>query len=201
MSGSHGSRPGPADFENARLDLGCGTRKRSPEHIGIDRLEHRAVDVVGDVLDVLGEIPDGVVAEVYCSHFLEHVEDLDAVLAEMCRVTRPGGLLEIIVPHFSNPYFASDPTHRNTFGLYTFSYLTADAPLRRQVPNYGSTLPVQLERVALGFKSTPPFYGRHAFKKGVGLLVNSSRWAMEFYEENLAYLLPCYELEFSLRRL
>lgn len=189
------------DFRGAKLDLGCGTRKRSPQHIGIDRLEHPAVDVVGDVLDVLGGIPDGVVEEVYCSHFLEHVDDLDAVLAEMCRVTRPGGRLEIVVPHFSNPYFASDPTHRRPFGLYTFSYLTADPPLRRQVPHYGDALPVRLERVHLGFKSTPPFYGRHAFKKLVGLLANSSRWTKEFYEENLVYLVPCYELEFTLRKL
>lgn len=188
------------DFTDAKLDLGCGTRKRTPAHIGVDRLEHPAVDVVGDVLDVLGQIPDGVVAEVYCSHFLEHVDDLETVLSEMCRVTRSGGLLEIVVPHFSNPYFASDPTHRTPFGLYTFSYLTADAPLRRQVPHYADPLPVRLERVTLGFKSTPPFYGRHAFKKLVGLLVNSSRWSKEFYEENLTYLLPCYELVFELRR-
>jgi len=120
---------------------------------------------------------------------------------EMCRVLRPGGHLEIVVPHFSNPYFASDPTHRRAFGLYTFSYLTADAPLRRQVPHYGEVLPVRLERVVLGFKSTPPFYGRHALKRAVGLVVNLSRWTREFYEENLVYLVPCYELRFRLVRL
>lgn len=80
--------------------------------------------------------------------------------------------LEIVVPHFSNPYFASDPTHRRPFG-----------------PQYGDALPPQLERVVLCFMSTPQF-GRHAFKKAVGLLVNSSRWATDFYEENLVYLVP-----------
>jgi hypothetical protein len=30
--------------------------------------------------------------------------------------------------------------------------------------------------------------------------VNSSMFAKEFYEENLCWLLPCYELHYELRR-
>jgi SAM-dependent methyltransferase len=198
-------RPGHAldqiDFAGAKLDIGCGARKRRPDYIGVDRRALPGVDLVGEVEEILSAIPDGVVDEIYSSHFLEHVDDLDGVLAEMCRVLRRGGRLEIVVPHFSNPYFASDPTHRRPFGLYTFSYLVADAPLRRQVPRYGEALPLRLSRVELGFQSTPPFYVRHAFKRAVGLLVNLSRWTREFYEENLVYLVPCYELRFSLVRL
>lgn len=189
------------DFAGAKLDVGCGARKRGPDYIGIDRRALPGVDLVGDVADVLPAIPAGVVGEIWCSHFLEHVDDLEGVLAEMCRVLRRGGRLEIVVPHFSNPYFASDPTHRRPFGLYTFAYLVADAPFRRQVPCYGEPLPLRLERAGLGFKSTPPFYVRHALKRAVGLLVNLSRWTGEFYEENLVYLVPCYELRFSLVRL
>lgn len=185
----------------AKLDLGCGPRKRGPEYLGVDLIDHPGVDIVGDVLDVLGAIESGVIAEVYCSHFLEHVDDLEAVLSEICRVTRQGGRIQIVVPHFSNPYFASDPTHKRPFGLYTFSYLARAAPLRRQVPDYGARLPVALSRVHLGFKSTPPFYGRHGFKRLIGSVVNLSNWTREFYEENLVYLVPCYEIEFELARL
>ena len=185
----------------AKLDIGCGARKRGPDYIGVDRLDLPGVDVVGEVLDVLAAIPDGAIDEIYCSHFLEHIDDLDGMLAEICRVLRRAGRLEVVVPHFSNPYFASDPTHRRAFGLYTFSYLAADAPLRRRVPHYGNSVPLRLDRVILGFKSTPPFYGRHAFKRAIGALVNLMRWTREFYEENLVYLVPCYELRFSLVRL
>lgn len=198
-----GDTLGQIDFAGAKLDVGCGSRKREPDYIGIDRRALPGVDLVGEAADVLSAIPAGVVGEIWCSHFLEHVDDFEAVLAEMCRVLRRGGRLEIVVPHFSNPYFASDPTHRRPFGLYTFAYLVADSPLRRQVPCYGDPLPLPLRLVgvALNFKSTPPFYGRHAFKRAVGLLVNLSRWTREFYEENLVYLVPCYELRFSLVRL
>jgi len=30
----------------------------------------------------------------------------------------------------------------------------------------------------------------------VGKLINSSNYLREFYEENLCYLLPCYEIEY-----
>lgn len=192
--------PAPIDFAGAKLDVGCGERKRSPGYIGVDQLALPGVDIVGDVHEVLSSIPDGTVAEVYCSHFLEHIDDLDGMLAQMCRVLRTDGHLEVVVPHFSNPYFASDPTHRRAFGLYTFSYVTERPPLRRQVPHYAEPLPLTLEHVELGFKSAPPFYGRHAVKLALGRVVNFSRWTREFYEENLVYLLPCYELRFSLVR-
>ena len=32
-------------------------------------------------------------------------------------------------------------------------------------------------------------------KRSFGLLLNASRWGVEFYEENLCWLLPCYEVE------
>jgi hypothetical protein len=123
------------------------------------------------------------------------------MLDELARALRPGALLEVVVPHFSNPYFYSDPTHRSTFGLYSFSYLSSDAILRRKVPSYVRNEAFALRSVALGFKSSPPFYGRYAFKRAVGVLVNLGRWPREFYEENLCYLVPCYEVRFVLQRI
>jgi hypothetical protein len=50
---------------------------------------------------------------------------------------RPNGCIEISVPHFSNPYGYSDPTHVRQFGLYTFFYFAdeIDQP-RRKVPSF-----------------------------------------------------------------
>ena len=47
------------------------------------------------------------------------------------------GRVEVVVPHFSNPYGYSDPTHVRFFGLYTFYYFAdeADQP-RRKVPAF-----------------------------------------------------------------
>ena len=182
------------------LDLGCGNRKLGPEYIGIDLLDGPQVDVVGDVTDVLERIRPGSVQRVYSSHFLEHVDDVELVLTRLARAMASGGELEVVVPHFSNPYYYSDLTHRTTFGLYTFAYFLSRSPFKRQVPTYGRNLPFRLTHVTLGFKSSPPFYGRHALKLVAQRIFNASRGMQEFYEENLCYLVPCYELRYLLVR-
>ena len=60
------------------------------------------IDFTGDCKD-LGQFSDGSVAEVYASHILEHlsyVNELVAVLREMHRVLKTGGILRISVPDF-----------------------------------------------------------------------------------------------------
>ena len=183
-----------------KLDLGCGPRKIDDEHVGVDLIDYPGVDVVGEIGEVLEQIPDGALGGVHASHFLEHVEDLPALLDEIARTLASGALLHVVVPHFSNPYFYSDPTHRTAFGLYTFSYLATDRLHRRQVPGYCRSPDLTLCSVTLGFKSPRPFYGRYAFKRAVGALVNLTTWTREFYEENLCYLVPCYEVRYVLAR-
>lgn len=184
----------------AVLELGCGARKRHPDAVGIDRRALPGVDLVGDVHDVLASLPAGCAAEVTSSHFVEHVPDLPRLLAGLARVLRPGGRLEIVVPHFSNAYFWSDYTHHRPFGLYSLSYLVRDPILRRRVPHYETPAPFTLRRVDLGFRSPKAFPVRRLLRRPIGWLVNLSVWTREFYEENLCWLVPCYELRFELER-
>jgi ubiquinone/menaquinone biosynthesis C-methylase UbiE len=154
--------------------------------------------VVGDVVDVLRSLRDDSVSEVYSSHLFEHIEDLSTLIAELERVLVLGGRLHVVVPHFSNPYYYSDPTHVRPFGLYTFSYFADDRLLRRRVPTYGHLPRLRLESARLNFRSSIEFRGRYRLKTVLGRLVNASGWLQEFYEENLFGILPCYELEFEL---
>jgi SAM-dependent methyltransferase len=202
-----GERPGIHDKVGAltgdrplKLDLGCGERKHAPDYVGIDAVDGPAVDVVGDVVDVLRALGDERASAVYSSHLFEHIADLAALVDELERVLAVGGRLHVIVPHFSNAYYYSDPTHRRPFGLYTFSYFAEDSLFRRRVPTYGRRPRLRLETASLGFRSAIEFRVRWRMKAAVGRLVNASVWLQEFYEENLAAVLPCYELEFTLRK-
>jgi len=123
-------------YEPLVLELGCGNRKRLPYSIGIDALDYEAVDIVGDVFDVLQQFPNQSVDMITTHHFFEHIEDLNHLMTELARVMVFNGKIEIVVPHFSNPYFYSDPTHRSFFGLYTFSYYAVAPFLKRTVPTY-----------------------------------------------------------------
>lgn len=183
------------------IELGCGPRKRLRNSIGIDVIDTDVVDIVGDSAEVLRAIPEATVDLISSSHFLEHVRDLDPLLRECVRVLKPAGTFEATVPHFSHPYFYADPTHVRPFGLYTFSYLAKDDHFRRKVPGYIRNEALELKSAELVFKSTRPFYGRHAFKKFLGVIFNASRYMQEFYEENLCYMFPCYEIRFVLRKI
>ena len=182
--------------ERSVLELGCGPRKRHTDAVGVDTRDLEGVDVVGDVFEVLAKLPEGSVGQVISSHFVEHVESLPELMHEIARVLEPGGTTEVVVPHFSNPYFYSDYTHRRCFGLYTFSYLVKDPILRRRVPRYGEVLPLTLSSVHLGFRSVRPFFVRRLWKKLLGLVFDSSIYARELYEENFCFLFPCYEIRF-----
>jgi ubiquinone/menaquinone biosynthesis C-methylase UbiE len=182
------------------LELGCGSTKRLAESIGVDVRYFPGVDVVGDALEVLRSLPDGSVRAIRSEHFLEHISHAEHLVRESARVLEPGGEFRAVVPHFSNPHFYSDPTHRNIFGLYTFSYWVASVPWTRRTPQYGEPIALSLVEARYHFKSSRPFYGRHAIKRLLGSWVNTSRWTQEFYEENLTWLMPAYELEYVLRK-
>lgn len=182
------------------LDIGCGPSKLEGA-IGIDALDYDGVDLIGDVFDVLASFPDQSVDYVYSKHFFEHVSDLSRLIDEVSRVLKVGGTMYVIAPHFSNPYYYSDPTHRTPFGLYTFCYYArADEILRRQVPVYQRELVLSLQNVQLSFQTNKGQYVRKALKKLIELTVNISPYTKEIYEEIFCYLMPCYEVRYSLCR-
>jgi 2-polyprenyl-6-hydroxyphenyl methylase/3-demethylubiquinone-9 3-methyltransferase len=90
------------------LDIACGGGVMGPHvarlgyrHVGAD-VGLRALQVARDhgVLPVQADaerlpFPDGVADVVVAGEMLEHVTDLPAVVAELCRVLRPGGTLVV----------------------------------------------------------------------------------------------------------
>lgn len=203
MSGSvldkRGRLAAVPSLARVELEIGCGSIRRHPEAIAIDALDYDVVDVVGDVFDVLEQLPDRCVDVVYSSHFIEHLDDLAGFVRELGRVLKPGGMVHTVVPHFSNPYFYSDYTHRRAFGLYSFSYLSRDRLLRRTVPRYMQT-PFELVSVRLNFKAPRPFYIGWALGKVIQSMVNMSTLGQEWYERRLCYLIPCYEVEYVIAK-
>jgi len=185
---------------NLILELGCGEKKQITDSIGIDQLNFPSVDIVGDAIEVLKCFPNQTIRRISSYHFFEHVEDLECLLTECSRVLVSGGTIDIVVPHFSNPYFYSDYTHKRFFGLYTFSYLCSTPTLRRKVPKYGIALPLILKDVHLNFRGERPFYLRHAIGRLFSMLINSCDYLKEFYEINLCYLISCHEIKFVLEK-
>jgi hypothetical protein len=62
------------------------------------------------------------------------------------------------------------------------------------LPQYCRIDGASIQKIALRFGSTRPFYLRHALKKLVQLVVNLTGYFQELYEEALSSLVPCSEV-------
>ena len=184
--------------KNSILELGCGSRKIIPNAIGIDIIPSEEVDLCGDVYEILEKINDNVVDLIVSHHFIEHVNDLSQLLNESSRILKIGGKFKATVPHFSNPYFYSDYTHRNFFGLYTFQYFCPKRYFHRKVPSYNSTLNFEIENIKILFGAERPFYLKYLIGKVMNKIINISKLTKEYYETNLTKIFPCTELEITL---
>ena len=89
------------------MELGCGPNKQTG-CIGIDLVDLPGVDIVANIEDGLGFLPDTSVDKVVSRSFFEHVGNLEQLVAEIVRVLKPEGVSSLFVPHFSNPFHSSE---------------------------------------------------------------------------------------------
>jgi SAM-dependent methyltransferase len=104
------------------VDIGCGRVTQFPEAHGLDRRVTPATAAVGD-LDRGLPFGTGTVDNLFAVHLLEHVVDPLALLTEIHRVLRPGGVLHVMVPFWRDTIAVADPTHRHLFAPETFQAL------------------------------------------------------------------------------
>jgi SAM-dependent methyltransferase len=114
------------------LDVGCGTNKY-PNAVGIDYNPRTHADVIHDLGVVPYPFADDEFDLVVSRHVAEHVPDVMAFISELHRITKAGGRIRLVTPHYSNPDWPTDPTHRNHFNSYSFNCFMQD---RRLFPFY-----------------------------------------------------------------
>ena len=106
-----------------RLDIGCGEKVRDGFE-GIDIINY-GQKYVFDVRNLgLHYFENESVAEIFCSHFLEHL-DSDAVikfLKDCLEIMKSGAKMHVIVPHKDNPK-AYVLWHKTFFTEHTFKDL------------------------------------------------------------------------------
>ncbi|MEJ2646838.1 MAG: methyltransferase domain-containing protein [Sedimentisphaerales bacterium] len=176
-----------------RIEIGCGQTRREGT-IGIDRVDLPSVDIVTDIENGLSFLPDNSVDEIYSSSCFEHINNFVSLMKEIIRVLKPGGKATIFVPHFSNPYFYSDPTHVRTFGLYTFYYFVdSKYQLKRKVPAFYFDFKIKI--ISQKFIFGAPFPLRGLFLKCVGVLFNLNMFMQELYEGCFSHIFPCHGME------
>lgn len=102
-----------AEKTSVKLDLACGQTKREG-FIGIDIAPCEGVDIVHDLRVLPWPFEDESVDEVFCSHFLEHLDGIEriAFMQELWRVMKVDATATIITPYWSSVRAIQDPTHK-----------------------------------------------------------------------------------------
>ncbi|MDX6384379.1 MAG: hypothetical protein QOK48_1952 [Blastocatellia bacterium] len=173
------------------LDVGCGWNK-TPGAIGIDSNPRSHADVIHDLGILPYPFPNDEFDEVVCRHVAEHVPDVMAFVTELFRITRSGGHIKITTPHYSNPDWPTDPTHRNHFNSYSFNCFIEE----RQVFPFYTEVRLRPIRTYVSLANLWRAIG-------VELLVNlDQRWpglrfTRKFWEFYLSYILRGKELQFE----
>jgi SAM-dependent methyltransferase len=169
------------------LDLGCGPHKY-PGAIGVDKVPGTDADVLCDLDHGALPFRDNAFDEVRAVHIIEHVADIVKTMEELHRVTRPGGTLFIVTPHYTDFVSFCDPTHRWHLNSFSFRYFYAggihgEAPWYTRVRLRERKLFIRMLQVWrwLGFE----------------LLVNHSLRFRRFWEFYLCYVVRGKAMEFT----
>ena len=175
----------------AILDVGCGQNKVTGA-IGIDSNPRSHADVIHNLGNFPYPFANDHFDEVVCRHVIEHVPDVIGLITELHRITKAHGRLKIVTPHYTNPDWATDPTHRNHFNSYSF---TCFIPSQTPFPFYTD---IQLRPV-----STYVSLARLWRSLGIEFLVNldqrwpACRFTRKFWEFYLSTLMRGKELWFE----
>ena len=178
----------PQEFN--KIELGVGRNKIFQDTIGIDIDPKSHADVVSDIFEFLDTQKSDSISFIYSSHLIEHLESIEKFFKKCERVLVNNGLIVIVAPHFSNPYFYSDPTHKNFFGLYTMSYLCKSSFIRG-VPRYlNMDFDLSLEKTKLNFRVPIHLFFLHPIFLLFRYIFNSSKFMQELYEYIFVIYIP-----------
>lgn len=119
-------------------------------------------------------------------------------MSEIFRVLKPGGKFIGAVPHWSNPYYYSDYTHRRFFGLYSFSYFTKVQNFSRRVPAFYNDIDFRVRRIKLVFWS--PFRWLNVFRRVYTWVFNAHPFMQEMYEGSFSDFFAVHEIQFTLEK-
>jgi len=105
-----------------KLNLGCGNDiKEGWDNIDIQKGQN--VIKSFDFNKFPYPIKDNTYDYIYTSCVLEHLNDAEKVISELWRISKPKGIIHIVVPHYTNKGAYSDLQHKHFFNEIAFKEL------------------------------------------------------------------------------
>lgn len=167
------------------LDVGCGINKY-PGAIGIDSNPVSRADVIVNLEKFPWPFANGSFENVRAIHVIEHLADVVAAMEEFHRLLRPGGVLRIETPHYTDYSSFCDPTHKQHLNSFSFRYFGE----KHGGFGYYSQARFREKSVRVTLLSLWKWLGFE-------FLVNRSRWFRRFWEFYLCYVIRGKAMEFE----
>lgn len=102
-----------------RLNFGCG-KDIKKDYVNVDITKFNGVDKTFNFNIFPYPFIENEFDEIYSDNVLEHLDDLTAVMKELHRITRPGGVIRAIVPYYNCYGAYNDITHKHYFSHLAF---------------------------------------------------------------------------------
>ncbi len=166
------------------LDLGCG-QKKYPGAIGADLNRSSHADAICNLAWYPYPFRPDSFDFIVCDNVLEHLEDIVSALREIHRISKAGGEVLIISPHFSSDDSYADVTHRHSFSLRAFDEFM---PRRSAFDYYVDFKFDPIERRIC--------FGRLKRLLGIQWLANRFSGC---YETHLAFIFQAHHIQLRLR--
>lgn len=170
------------------LDVGCGIKK-FPGSIGLDHNPRSKADLLCELDHFPWPLRDQCFDEVRLIHVIEHVADVVRTVEECHRLLRPGGILILETPHYTDFSSFCDPTHRWHLNSFSFRYFGEDNA------GYGYYSEAKFSEEKVDVKLLALWRWT-----GFEWLVNQTKVFRKFWEHYLCYVIRGKVLYFELRR-
>ncbi|MCI0850021.1 MAG: methyltransferase domain-containing protein [Chloroflexi bacterium] len=175
-----------------RLDFGGEARRTrslrvAPKHVP-------GVQIVAP-LDANLPFKDNSVDEIFLDHALAHVDDFSAIMDEFWRISKPGTIIHVRLPHASSSWALSrDPRHSRPYTLETFNYFDP----RFQNPDCAGAASFRVEHARLYLtgargQARGLALARGVFARIIEQLVNQDRGMQYRWERWFAPLVGGFE--------
>ena len=173
-----------------KLNLGAGKLDVREGYVNQDMTKYPGIDIVCDLNYLPLPFKDNEFDEILALSILEHIKGYVSLMDELYRILKPGGIINIRVPHITYVEAWADPTHINHFSYLTFFYFTK--ALKREY----------------SFSKFSEFGGKITFQKRLIFpwnyllewLVNLGDWSRKIYEKTPLRIFPAANLEVWLKK-
>ena len=181
------------------LDVGCGATK-VPGAIGIDKFNIKGVDFVHDLNEFPWPFNAGKFDRLIFCHSISHLDDICHVVNECYRLLKPGGILEIVAPHYASDNFSTDPTHKINLGYRSMHYFVSNAEIGYRYIDNAKLF--KLKKSMISFREAPCSWRSNLkfnLMKYIGFEYLANK-VPRMYEKFFAFIIPPSEVYFILEK-